>query len=138
VTAARTFRGHFHTHVWKGERQLLLTIALPYDDGKLLMAELGPDPHRAKSIPIAIAVGPVAETIGSLVAPDQVALAPEPSTAAEPFDLGTAVQRIASLTVELRDAAWGERHTTVSRQLTDAADELSRRFRHAVAGRWPA
>lgn len=66
----RTFIGRYQAHVQKGtDGELLVTLAIPAEDGAAFVAALGPAPTRAKNIPIALAAGQSAAVLEILLGP---------------------------------------------------------------------
>lgn len=66
MTTSPVIRGHFD-HIHDKGRRTILWVALEPDEGMLLREALGPEPHRARSIPVALVVGAPAESLGDLV-----------------------------------------------------------------------
>lgn len=138
MTMSPVLRGHFDHLVVKG-RQTILWVALEPEEGERLREAMEPDPHRAKSIPIAFVIGTPAASLESLLAPGHASGLASPAEAtdarsivreeADPAaDLGAMVSEISRLTGDLRQASDGVNATF----LVGRDDAISHRDRIAA------
>lgn len=134
----RTFAGHFHGAAAKGERRMIVMVALPREDGDALLEALGPEPHRSKSLPVVLALGGAPDVVSgprAHAAPNvewgREAIVPSPAEP-PPYDFGQAVAEIAELTVQMvlfTDAASDAGENELAREICLASrDAVARRL----------